>query len=91
LEKKIPFKAHWAKINFIDPAFAARQYEVDQFKPFMRSNFLNPYLVERIDPSLAAKTASQKAVTPLLPFPSPGGHEGIPLGNAPLPEGVPAP
>ena len=58
LEKKIPFKAHWAKINFIDPAFAARQYEAKQFKPFIRSIFLNPYLVERIDPSPAAKTAS---------------------------------
>ena len=58
LEKKIPFKSHWAKINFIDPAFAARQHEVEQFKPFIRSLFLNPYLVERIDPSLAARTAA---------------------------------
>ena len=58
MEKKIPFKAHWAKINFIDPAFAARQHEAEQFRPFMRPIFLNPYLVERIDRSPAAKTAS---------------------------------
>jgi hypothetical protein len=60
LEKKIPFKAHWAKINFIDPAFATRQHTVEQFKPFMRSIFLNSYLADRIDPSLAAPTAGPR-------------------------------
>jgi hypothetical protein len=54
LEKKIPFKAHWGKINFIDPAFAARQHAVEPFKPLMRSIFINPYLVERIGPGPAA-------------------------------------
>ncbi len=44
----IPFKAHWGKINFIDPEFARREHEVDRFLPLTSPMFLNDYLVERL-------------------------------------------
>jgi hypothetical protein len=44
----IPFKAHWGKINFIDPAFAERNHAVDEFRPLISPIFMNDYLEERI-------------------------------------------
>lgn len=44
----IDFKAHWGKVNFIDPAFAARQHELAAFRPLMSPLFVNPYLRERL-------------------------------------------
>lgn len=44
----VPFKAHWGKINFIDPAFAAAAHDVDAFRPLVSPLFVNPYLAERI-------------------------------------------
>lgn len=44
----VPFKAHWGKINFIDPEFAARELELDAFRPLISPIFLNDYLEERI-------------------------------------------
>jgi hypothetical protein len=46
----IPFKAHWGKINFMDEQFVRDHFQFDQFKPFIRSIFLNRYLVERFYP-----------------------------------------
>jgi D-arabinono-1,4-lactone oxidase len=43
----IPFKAHWGKINFMDPGFVARNYQFEQFKPYIHPLFLNQYLRER--------------------------------------------
>ncbi len=48
LQAGIPFKAHWGKLNFMDPAFVRSHYQFDQFKPFIRPLFLNPYLRERL-------------------------------------------
>jgi hypothetical protein len=50
-QANIPFKAHWGKINFMDYQFVCDQYHFDQFKPFIRSMFLNPYLIDRFNPS----------------------------------------
>ncbi len=50
LKNNIPFKAHWGKINFIDYDFVHDHYEIDRFKPFIRSMFLNPYLEDRLFP-----------------------------------------
>jgi hypothetical protein len=47
LKNDIRFKAHWGKINFMDPQFVRDHFEFDQFKPFIRSMFLNQYLVDR--------------------------------------------
>jgi len=47
LQAGIPFKAHWGKINFMDYKFVNDHFEFDQFKPFIRPLFLNPYLAER--------------------------------------------
>lgn len=44
----IPFKAHWGKINFIDPAFAERHHRLDAFRPLISPLFMNDYLAERI-------------------------------------------
>lgn len=44
----IPFKAHWGKINFIDPAFAQRNHRLDAFRPLIAPMFMNDYLAERI-------------------------------------------
>lgn len=46
----IPFKAHWGKINFIDPAFAQRNHQLDAFRPLISPLFMNDYLAERIGP-----------------------------------------
>jgi FAD/FMN-containing dehydrogenase len=47
-ESRIPFKAHWGKLNFLTPEFVAKNYQFDQFRPYIRSVFLNPYLRERL-------------------------------------------
>lgn len=44
----VPFKAHWGKINFIDPEFAQRNHELDAFRPLASPLFMNDYLEERI-------------------------------------------
>ena len=44
----VPFKAHWGKINFIDPAFVHRNLEFDAFRPLISSIFMNDYLEERL-------------------------------------------
>jgi FAD/FMN-containing dehydrogenase len=44
----IPFKAHWGKINFIDPEFVRRNHQLDVFRPLVSPMFMNEYLVERI-------------------------------------------
>jgi FAD/FMN-containing dehydrogenase len=46
----IPFKAHWGKINFIDPDFARRNHELDAFLPLISPIFMNDYLEERLGP-----------------------------------------
>jgi FAD/FMN-containing dehydrogenase len=48
LQAGIPFKAHWGKINFMDPDFVRRHFEFDRFAPFIWPLFLNPYLKERL-------------------------------------------
>jgi FAD/FMN-containing dehydrogenase len=45
---RVPFKAHWGKINFIDPEFAKRELELDAFRPLISPIFVNDYLEERI-------------------------------------------
>ena len=45
----IPFKAHWGKINFIDPEFVRRNHAVDAFRPLIAPMFMNDYLKERFD------------------------------------------
>jgi FAD/FMN-containing dehydrogenase len=44
----VPFKAHWGKINFIDPDFVERNHEFDAFRPLISPMFMNHYLSERI-------------------------------------------
>ena len=50
LQSGIPFKAHWGKLNFMDPGFVRSHFKFDEFKPFIRPVFLNPYLAERFYP-----------------------------------------
>jgi FAD/FMN-containing dehydrogenase len=45
---RIPFKAHWGKVNFIDPAFVQERHRIDAFRPLVDPMFLNPYLMERL-------------------------------------------
>ncbi len=44
---KIPFKAHWGKINFLTPADVAARYQWATFKPHVHPAFVNPYLAQR--------------------------------------------
>jgi FAD/FMN-containing dehydrogenase len=44
----IPFKAHWGKINFIDPQFVERNHALGEFRPLIAPMFMNDYLAERI-------------------------------------------
>jgi FAD/FMN-containing dehydrogenase len=44
----VPFKAHWGKINFIDPDFVQRNHEFQAFRPLISPMFMNHYLSERI-------------------------------------------
>jgi FAD/FMN-containing dehydrogenase len=46
----VPFKAHWGKINFIDPEFVRRNHRFDAFGPLISPMFMNDYLAERIGP-----------------------------------------
>jgi len=44
----MPFKAHWGKINFIDPEFVRRNHKFDAFRPLISPMFMNDYLAARI-------------------------------------------
>jgi FAD/FMN-containing dehydrogenase len=44
----VPFKAHWGKINFIDPEFVRRNHDVGAFRRLVSPMFMNDYLAERI-------------------------------------------
>ncbi|HVD41288.1 MAG TPA: D-arabinono-1,4-lactone oxidase [Solirubrobacterales bacterium] len=46
----VPFKAHWGKVNFIDPEFVRQNHDWDRFRPLIRPIFLNDYLEERLGP-----------------------------------------
>ena len=47
----VPFKAHWGKINFIDPEFVRRNHHFDAFRPLISPMFVNDYLEERMGPA----------------------------------------
>lgn len=47
---RVPFKAHWGKINFIDPEFMRQNHGFDAFAPLISPIFMNDYLAERIGP-----------------------------------------
>jgi FAD/FMN-containing dehydrogenase len=44
----VPFKAHWGKLNFIDPDFVRQNHGFDAFRPLISPIFMNDYLRERI-------------------------------------------
>jgi FAD/FMN-containing dehydrogenase len=46
----LPFKAHWGKINFIDPAFVRANHRIDAFRPRIAPMFVNDYLAQRLGP-----------------------------------------
>ena len=46
----VPFKAHWGKVNFIDPEFVRRNHDFDAFRPLISPMFMNDYLAERLGP-----------------------------------------
>jgi len=46
----IPFKAHWGKINFIEPDFVRANHQLDAFRPLASPIFLNDHLLARIGP-----------------------------------------
>lgn len=46
----IAFKAHWGKVNFIDPEFVRESHDFDRFRPLISPIFANDYLTERLGP-----------------------------------------
>jgi FAD/FMN-containing dehydrogenase len=46
----VPFKAHWGKINFIDPEFVRRNHGFDAFRPLISPLLLNGYIADRLGP-----------------------------------------
>jgi FAD/FMN-containing dehydrogenase len=47
----VPFKAHWGKINFIDPEFVRRNHGFEAFQPLIAPLFVNEHLAERLGPA----------------------------------------
>jgi FAD/FMN-containing dehydrogenase len=47
----IAFKAHWGKINFIDPDYVRRNHHIDAFRPLISPMFMNDYLARRLGPA----------------------------------------
>lgn len=47
IEEGVRFKAHWGKINFMDPDFVASRYKLDEFQPYIVNRFVNDYLAVR--------------------------------------------
>ena len=52
IQDKIPFKAHWGKINFMDYEFIRSNFEFDRFQPFITPIMLNQYLMKRLLPAV---------------------------------------
>lgn len=50
-QKGLRFKAHWGKLNFLDPAAVKERYQLDEFRPMINPVFLNQYLVDRLGPA----------------------------------------
>lgn len=46
----VPFKAHWGKVNFIDPEFVRENHDLGRFRPLISPIFVNEYLEERLGP-----------------------------------------
>jgi hypothetical protein len=46
----IPFKAHWGKLNFIDPEFVRTHHDLATFRPLIAPMFMNDYLAQRLGP-----------------------------------------
>jgi FAD/FMN-containing dehydrogenase len=46
----VPLKAHWGKINFIDPDFVRRNHGFEEFAPLISPMFVNDYLAKRLGP-----------------------------------------
>ena len=44
----VPFKAHWAKVNFIDPDFVRQHHDYDGFRPLIAPIFMNDHLEGRL-------------------------------------------
>ncbi len=44
----VRFKAHWGKVNFIDPDFARENHDLEAFRPLVSPVFMNDHLEERI-------------------------------------------
>lgn len=44
----IKFKAHWGKMNFLDAAYVAKNYQPKHFMPLVQPLFLNDYLRARL-------------------------------------------
>lgn len=44
----VPFKAHWGKVNFIDPEFVRANHGIEEFRPLVSPIFMNDYLRERL-------------------------------------------
>lgn len=44
----IPFKAHWGKLNFLDPERIAATCEYDKFRPLIWPQLVNDYLAQRL-------------------------------------------
>src|SRR5215218_282035 len=48
--ERVPFKAHWGKVNFIDPEFVRENHDFERFRPLIAPIFVNDYLAERLGP-----------------------------------------
>jgi FAD/FMN-containing dehydrogenase len=50
IQSRIPFKAHWGKLNFMDADFVRKNFAFGEFEPHIRPLFMNPYLSARLYP-----------------------------------------
>jgi hypothetical protein len=60
----IRFRAHWGKINFMDPEFVRTSFRLSEFEPYVQPRLVNPYLRERLGiavPAAAPRVAAEVA------------------------------
>lgn len=49
-DARVEFRAHWGKLNFIDPDWVQTHSHIEEFRPFVCPVLLNDYIEARIGP-----------------------------------------
>lgn len=58
----IRLRAHWGKLNFMDPEFVRSTFRFAEFAPYIQPRLVNPYLRERLGVAAASPPAGAAEV-----------------------------